>query len=472
MEKKAIHPENFEERVVWYAIVWTYLFYLLGALYIVAPVVGWLMIIYLIKKIWQQAPDKLTHKVVIPWGVWVWVVSMLAMLLALLLGHLDWELGTGKTIKSSVGWAKGWALMAVFPLIGCLNIRPQIIYRATSIVCLQTICIFPFLFIAYLLQLPQELYISPLQIIGGPGPEFFRVSLYSITPQGGVRWFLFAPWAPALGFIATIYLLFSLQERKGWFLAGFLGSLLMIVICVSRLAFVAALVVPLALYFISNIFKLSTLVQAAVGSIFAGIFGPTLLMYLDNLFSSLRAARINSSRVRETLGRIAVERWQTEAPIWGHGIVERGPHLVEYMPIGSHHSWFGLLFVKGIVGFIALAVALFFSFVELLIKSQTSETAKVGLGVVMILFLYTFGENLEILSYLFWPGLIILGIAHKEPYGEAIEDSISENPSNLRKEIAHPKAAVHRRTEKTEKESSQINPEQENRMNFIGGFNE
>ncbi|MDF5716068.1 MAG: hypothetical protein PUP93_19810, partial [Rhizonema sp. NSF051] len=27
--------------------------------------------------------------------------------------------------------------------------------------------------------------------------------------------------------------------------------------------------------------------------------------------------------------------------------------------------------------------------------------------------LYTFGENLEILSYLYWPGLVILGMAFK-----------------------------------------------------------
>ena len=42
--------------------------------------------------------------------------------------------------------------------------------------------------------------------------------------------------------------------------------------------------------------------------------------------------------------------------IWGHGTVERGPHIVEYMPIGSHHTWNGLLFVKGMVGYAGLAV--------------------------------------------------------------------------------------------------------------------
>ena len=124
MGKKAIHPENFEERVIWYSITLTYVFYLLGALYIVAPVIGWVLLAYLLKRLWLQ--DQSTPndtKIKIPFGVWVWVVCMLVMLIALWMGHIDWNLGTGKTIKSTIGWAKGWALMAIFPLIGCLNKR-------------------------------------------------------------------------------------------------------------------------------------------------------------------------------------------------------------------------------------------------------------------------------------------------------------------------------------------------------------
>jgi len=422
MGKKTLHPQNFEERVVWYSITLTYVFYLLGALYIVAPVIGWILLAYLFKKLWLQNHTTPNDEIVrIPVGVWIWVICMFVMLIALWIGHIDWNLGTPKTIKSTVGWAKGWALMAIFPLIGCLNIRPQIIYRATNLVCLQTLCIFPFLALAYLLSLPQELYISPLKIVGGPGPEYFRVSLYSITPEGGVRWFLFAPWAPALGFVASIFLLFSLQEYsvkkdRKWFWVGFFGSLLMIFICKSRLALVVAVLLPMALYILSNLTKLFIIFQGAFVTLIGGFTAPSLITYFENFKDGFRAARADSSRVREALGRIAVERWENEAVLWGHGIVERGPHLVQYMPIGSHHSWYGLLFVKGAVGFAALAIGVAFSFIELVLKSQTSQTARVGLGFIIILFLYTFGENLEILSYLFWPGLIILGIAHNEPF--------------------------------------------------------
>jgi hypothetical protein len=145
---------------------------------------------------------------------------------------------------------------------------------------------------------------------------------------------------------------------------------------------------------------------------------------LESFSEQFAAARKDSSRVRAALGRIAVYRWQTEAPIWGHGIVENGPHMVEYMPIGSHHTWYGLLFVKGIVGFAALAVPMIYSLGDLLIKSQRNDTAKLGLTMLLVIFLYTFGENLEILAYLFWPGLIAIGMGFLErPNEDDIEPS-------------------------------------------------
>ena len=266
------------------------------------------------------------------------------------------------------------------------------------------------------------------------GPEFFRVNLFNVTPEGQPRWFLFAPWAPALGFIACIYFLFALQQTGKWKWFGIVGSLVMILLCKSRLALVVIILLPISLYALTNLTRITVIMQAAFASLIAGFIAPLLLMYFEEFKAGFRAARVDSSRVREALGRIALERWQSDAPIWGHGIVERGPHLVQYMPIGSHHSWYGLLFVKGIVGFLALAIPLIYSFVELVFKSQTNQTAKVGLGVIIILFLYTFGENLEILSYLFWPAMVLLGIAHKQPYESPLtsqEDEVQEVQLNV-----------------------------------------
>jgi hypothetical protein len=144
-----------------------------------------------------------------------------------------------------------------------------------------------------------------------------------------------------------------------------------------------------------------------------GLIGVYALEKVEMSISAIKSARAGSTRVREHLAQIALERWANEAVIWGHGIVERGPHLVEYMPIGSHHTWYGLLFVKGLAGAIALALPLICSLLTLMSEIFKSAVAASAIAVLLQVFLYTFGENLEILVYLFWPGLIIVGIAHK-----------------------------------------------------------
>jgi hypothetical protein len=83
------------------------------------------------------------------------------------------------------------------------------------------------------------------------------------------------------------------------------------------------------------------------------------------------------------------------------------------MPIGSHHTWFSLLFIKGLVGFTAFLVPMLLSFVSLAIKAHKSATARIALSFLLTLFLFTFNDNQQRLAYLYWPGLIIMGIALK-----------------------------------------------------------
>lgn len=413
MVSSDIAPENYEERLIWYAITGTYVFYVLGALYIVAPALAWLLCLRLLQKyFWPWCVGHTPFQVHIPLAVWVWIVGMLVMLLALIIGHINFELEMSKLLKSSIGWAKGWALLALFPLIGCLPIRPQLIYRASTIVCYHTLVLLPVFLAAYVLHLPRTLYVSPLQIIGGPGPEFFAFTLYEIEPSGGVRWWFFTPWAPAAGFIGNIYFLFALQESQPkWRCLGIVGSIAMIVLSKSRLALVVLAFVWLSTRVLSVLTRPSTYFATAAGATLVGCFGVSIVEFIDRLWAAFRDARAGSTRVREALGRIAFERWSTEAPVWGHGIPEPGPHLVEYMLIGSHHSWYGLLFVKGMVGLLALAMPMVWTFCTLLVRAQSSPLASLGLALVLVLTWYTFGENLEILAYLFWPALVVMGTA-------------------------------------------------------------
>jgi hypothetical protein len=255
-----------------------------------------------------------------------------------------------------------------------------------------------------------------LQVVGGPGPEFFALSLYELEPgTGSPRWRLFTPWAPALGFVANIFFIFALQEQnRRWQLIGISASILMVLMTGSRLALLSLLVVWGTTWLIAHLRSPLAPFVAAVGSTCSGLIGVSLFEAIDRFRQAFRAARADSTRVREALGRIAVDRWSSEAPVWGHGIVERGPHMVEFMPIGSHHSWYGLLFVKGLVGVLALAIPLFCSLLQLGWWSGRLRIARVGLAMALLLLLYTFGENLEILAYLIWPALMVMGMAHRD----------------------------------------------------------
>lgn len=105
-----------------------------------------------------------------------------------------------------------------------------------------------------------------------------------------------------------------------------------------------------------------------------------------------------------------MQRWESEAPIWGHGIVEAGPKIVEHMPIGSHHSWYGLLFVKGAVGLAALAIPILLTFINLTLTAVTDQKSWASYLIMFVFVSYSFFENIEILAYLLWPALLWVGI--------------------------------------------------------------
>lgn len=423
-------PQNFPESLVWYSIITTYGLYLIGGLYLVGPAIAWILLVYLCKQLLEQQTSSTppAEKIVIPWPVWVWIVGMLIELVALFMGHLDFHLGMKTLIKSSIGWAKGWALMAIFPLLGCLKIRPQLLYRAVCIVGLQTIVLTPLLVLAYLVKLKPFLYVAPLKILGPGANTFFQVWLY-LQDGESARWPFFGPWAPATGIVGNIYFFMALQEQnKKWRWCGVIGGLLLCYLSKSRMAALCLPVVLLTTWALRKLARPVTLIVLGMGAALASILMPLILDAATGFWENFEAGRPDSSRVRDTLQRIALFRWQ-EAPIWGHGVVEPGPKIVEGMPIGTHHTIFSLLFVKGIVGVIAFVVPVLSSLIVLLSKAQKSDMANVGLSIILVLAISAFGDNLEILAYVYWPGLLVLGMALQEKVAVPSPPALSFYPS-------------------------------------------
>lgn len=423
MAPPADHPETPPERLIARTIQSTWLLWLVGGLYIAGPVLGWTLA-YMAAKRMYLAPGLPPHARPAPLAstVVVWMLAMLAMLLILLIGHATNDLGAAKTLKSAVGWAKGWALLALFPFAGAvLDIRAGVIYRAVCRLGVQTLCLLPVFLLAPVIHLPGLLYVSPLQILGGSGSEFFAVILYTFDPVTHVaRWQFFAPWAPAAGMVAVVHILCAIEEPNlRWRWIGIIGGVAVALLSQSRLALVAiALIWPMA-QIVARLGRPATWWAAAPAVLVLGLFAPAAIALSNTLADDFKGARADSSRVRAALGRIAVERWRHEAPWFGHGVVENGPHMVEYMPIGSHHSWYGLLFVKGLTGAVTLAVPLAWSLVAVGIAASRRPVARVAFAMLLMLLFYSFGENLEVLSYLVWPGLLLIGMATRDDYARA-----------------------------------------------------
>ena len=435
MATARIRPETREEKLIFWSIALTWLFWGLGALYLIAPAIGWTLIALSVGRHLGFLESPVMLRDGIPWDAWVWIVAMVVMLVALIAGHVNFDLGSGAMLKSSIGWMKGWALMAVFTAVGAtMRVRPAIIYRASSIVCLQSLLLTPVFFMAFIAGLPRTLYISPLQMIGGPGPEFFRVAFFIVGGEGdtgGVRFGYYAPWAPAAALVAAIAFILALYEKdRMWKGIAIFSACVVCLLSQSRMSFVSIPITCLAVTLLSNLTRSKTFF-ALLGVLLLCIpFMQQIQTTTEDSIIKFNSARAASSRVRATLQTIARHRWQTEAPVFGHGIVEKGPHLVEYMPIGSHHSWNGLLYVKGIVGVLALAVPFVVSMIATIIKSQADRTARAALGMLLTLLVFSFGENLEVLAYLFWPGLVIIGISMRRhfvnPFRQRLTGQVSE----------------------------------------------
>ena len=95
-----------EEKLTLYALSGTYLAYIVGGVYVLGSVIGYVLAtIVVLRNI--LAPEVRSQSITVL--LYVWYLGMFTMLIALWVGHANWQLGTGQTVKSTIGWMKGWA---------------------------------------------------------------------------------------------------------------------------------------------------------------------------------------------------------------------------------------------------------------------------------------------------------------------------------------------------------------------------
>ena len=413
-----LRPQNPAEAMVYKVLIWTWPLYAIGGLYVAGPVLGWTLGGLALAALYlgpATRSDLRPHR--IPPVVWFWVIGMIAILPILWIGHVNWGFGTKTVIRSTIGWAKGWALMALFPLAGAvLPIRREILIRGQCVIGLWVLLLAPIMILAPFVGLPSKIFVSPLKAVGGPGPEYFTVFLYSIDPaSGAARWQFYAPWAPYAALLGVLMVLFALEEKVvKWKAIGVAAGTLMVLASKSRMGLVGLVFCTIPPSLLPLLGKRWAWFALSGVLVTIGLTMDRLIAAVGSAVDTFKNARAESPRVRATLPRIAEEHWREEAVWFGHGRVAPGPHLVEYMPIGSHHTWYGLLFVKGLTGFFALLIPLVFQILLALADALVSTRGRLPLGFALVVILLSFGENIEIQAYLLWPGLMIWGILARE----------------------------------------------------------
>ena len=407
-------PENFAERLMGWQSLLIYPIYFAGALFPVNTIVPWILLIYaIIQQFNRQSNPQILSWRSTPLHLWSWAVLMSCMGLVILIGVQANGYNTNEIIRSALGWMRDWALLGIYPLVGYwLPIRPAVIYRSACVIAAQSLVMIPICYGAFAMKLPATIYVSGLERITQNGPIYYNIAWYMRdVDSDGVRLVLFTPWGPALGLMGCLFFIYALQERhRIWKSLGLLGSIAMIVTSVSRGAF---LFLPMTIALVWSLENLSFIqLQLTLGtSCFVGGLSSAVLAHgISEFLDGFKGARKSSSKVREELERVALDRWMN-SPVFGHGKPVPGPEFLKKMPIGSHHTWIGLLFTQGILGFFAFLIPLVWTIGILVSQVRHSTIAKVALSGLLLIALASFSDNIEKLSYLYWSAFLLIGIA-------------------------------------------------------------
>jgi hypothetical protein len=93
-------PLSRDEKLIVPCITFTFIFYLIGALYLVAPVLGWSLLIGVVLT-WSSGKNMREQNSY--WLIVIWLIGCIVMEISLIIAHIDFGLGFAKIIKSSIG---------------------------------------------------------------------------------------------------------------------------------------------------------------------------------------------------------------------------------------------------------------------------------------------------------------------------------------------------------------------------------
>jgi uncharacterized membrane protein YhaH (DUF805 family) len=292
------------------------------------------------------------------------------------------------------------------------------------------------LFTAVGLGWPELVVPSPLALLLPGELPVVRFHLRMIFYQSDalldtrtIRLTLFYPWATGLALAGATALLVGTGDRlRGWRVVAAIAGTVAVLLSYSRSAVLSLAVALVILGFL----RLSGPRQA-IAALLAGLaINVALLAGFDPIETAREVqAEFTNLRPGSSLARALIYElsWAhfLDRPILGHGWMS-GPvaRWLPTMPLGSHSSFYGVLYLGGIVTFAALCLAYLATLaVAALRLRDRGRDAPVALVLLLLLGVVAVGEGINVLVPSLLATFLWLGGALRSPAAAAVRVGIA-----------------------------------------------
>ncbi|MGB3636859.1 MAG: O-antigen ligase family protein [Rivularia sp. (in: cyanobacteria)] len=402
---------SFAEQVIYWTIVLTPLWWILGIQTLLYPIVAaFLLVIGIdLNKLIKES---------LPICNWAWLVMTLAALWTNLLGLQSIGFPVLKTAATFFTLFKGY-----FLIFSCMTlpfwhrIRIAVITRAVSWVSAGSLVILAIQFLILFALGPQESLLPPLARLI-PGDKLsLMIKFAVIQPFFGIplpRTDLYTADPPILGVCALLSFFICLNEANGSLRKfSLFGCLSGLIVSQSRLAWVCFPLVWLIIYcFRSGLARQAYLWIISLISLFAAVLSLTIKDLIASPMATFNSARADSSKDREYVVNATIDAWK-ESPWVGWGFMEKtvswGNGAFE-LPLGTFSSYAKVLYIHGILGFITFIFALVSTLCSFWQPAMRgNHICQRAFACLVALYLLLHATNLTWMAIYFWFFFIWLG---------------------------------------------------------------
>jgi O-antigen ligase len=401
---------SLSERVIYWTIILTPVWWLLGIqpLFYPAAIVTLLIVNFRFEKLIQRS---------FPSFVWAWLVMSIVTLWTAALGINDMGFNLQTALAAVVTFMKSYFLIfACLALPYLSRVRAHIITRATAWMASGFLVTISIELTLLILKIGGDRFTPPLARLLPGDKGSLQVILANFSPFLGIplpRTVLYTPDPPILGVCAVLCFAICVGETnkplRNLALAGSIAALLLSASRSALLCF--PLSIAIVGCFQSGLFRQLSLWLTTLTLLACSVLGITIPQLLEQPVQVFNEARNDSSLERALVVRKTLEAWQ-ESPWIGWGVIRGKTHLYEdtYIGLGSFSTYSAVLYLNGIVGFVALIVAMLLTLFAVFQRAlQGNNLCKWGFACLVTLYISCNATPLSWMAANLWFFFVWLG---------------------------------------------------------------